>query len=92
MGFLQESLRFFDEWLKGTRTGIMDEPPLRVWLQDAVAPATHYPERPGRWAAEPSWPSPNVASRRLYLNEGELASPRPHLRSAAFLCRVASCG
>src|SRR5271165_6246229 len=72
IGFLQECMRFFDRWLKGEDTGIMDEPTLRVWIQDAVPPATHYAERPGRWAAEPSWPSPNVSSRQLYLNDGSL--------------------
>ena len=76
IGFLQEVLRFFDHFLKGEDTGIMDEPALRVFLQESVPPATHYPERPGRWAAEPSWPSPGISARRFYLNDGELsASP-----------------
>jgi uncharacterized protein len=74
IGFLQEVIRFFDHFMKGEDTGIMDEPALRVFLQDSVPPATHYPERPGRWAAEPSWPSPGIATRRFYLNDGELSS------------------
>lgn len=76
IGFLQECVRFFDEWLKGIPTGIMDEPPLRIWIQDPVPPATHYPERAGRWAAESSWPSSNVSSRSLFLIDGGLA-PEP---------------
>ncbi|MEL6172407.1 MAG: CocE/NonD family hydrolase, partial [Pseudomonadota bacterium] len=31
MGFLQECLRWWDYWLKGIETGIMDEPQLRAW-------------------------------------------------------------
>ena len=81
IGFLQECIRFFDEWLKGEDTGIMDEPPVRVFIQEAVRPATHHPQRPGHWAAEPSWPSPNVTMRSLFLNDGTLgdapASERP---------------
>jgi uncharacterized protein len=73
IGFLQECMRFFDQWLKGEETGIMDEPMLRVWIQDPVPPATRYADRPGRWGAEPSWPSPNVTGRVLYLNAGRLA-------------------
>ncbi len=69
IGFLQECIRYFDEWLKGEDTGIMDEPMLRVWIQDPVRPATQHPERPGRWAAEPSWPSENVTQRRMFLND-----------------------
>jgi uncharacterized protein len=72
IGFLQECIRFFDQFLKDEDSGFMAEPMLRVWLQDPVAPATHYPERPGRWGAEPSWPSPNLADRRMFLNEAGL--------------------
>jgi hypothetical protein len=28
----------------------MDEPRLRAWIQEPVAPATHHAQRPGRWA------------------------------------------
>ena len=34
IGFLQEALRWWDHWLKGIDTGIMDEPMLRVWMQE----------------------------------------------------------
>lgn len=60
IGFLDEALRFWDQFLKGRDTGIMDEPRLRVWLEDSVPPATTYEERPGRWVAETAWPPPNV--------------------------------
>jgi uncharacterized protein len=60
IGFLQEALRWWDHWLKGVDTGVMDEPLLRVWMQDPVEPRPMYAERPGRWVAEPAWPSPNV--------------------------------
>lgn len=32
IGFLQEALRWWDKWLKGRETGVMDEPPLRYWV------------------------------------------------------------
>jgi uncharacterized protein len=60
IGFLQETLRWWDHWLKGRDTGIMDEPMLRAYLLDSVPPTTQYDERPGRWVTEPSWPSPTV--------------------------------
>ena len=68
IGFLRECIRFFDTYLKGRDTKIDQEPLLRVFIQDPVRPATHYAIRPGRWAAEPSWPSPNIHSRRMFLN------------------------
>jgi uncharacterized protein len=67
IGFLQECLRWWDRWLKGADTGVMDEPPLRVWMQDPVPPATHYAERPGRWVTEDAWPPPGVEGRELPL-------------------------
>jgi predicted acyl esterase len=43
IGFLQETLRWWDHWLKDEDTGIMT-----------------YEAMPGRWAADPSWPSPRI--------------------------------
>jgi putative CocE/NonD family hydrolase len=81
IGFLQECLRWWDYWLKDIDTAIMDEPPLRVWMQDAIAPRTSYELRPGRWLTEPGWPSPNVGARQLFLTSaglrGESASWTP---------------
>ena len=37
---------------RGGDTGVMDEPMLRVWMQDWVEPRPFYVERPGRWVAE----------------------------------------
>ena len=69
IGFLQETLRWWDTWLKGVDTGLMDEPMLRVWMQDSVPPTPSYAHRPGRWVGEPHWPTPNVAMRRFILGE-----------------------
>jgi putative CocE/NonD family hydrolase len=60
IGFLQECVRWFDHWLKGVDTGIMDEPMLRVWLQDSVEPRPSYDARPGRWVGEDEWRSTRI--------------------------------
>ncbi len=88
IGFLQECRRWFDHWLKGIDTGVMDEPALRVWLQDSVAPQPSYLNRPGRWVSEPAWPSPNIASRTLHLAEHRLCEQAP--AAGAVLRHVAS--
>jgi putative CocE/NonD family hydrolase len=72
IGFLQEALRWFDHWLKGRDTGITQEPALRVWMQDSVPPTSRYTHRPGRWVAEPSWPSPHLAAVELALSPGRI--------------------
>ncbi|MFW6103540.1 MAG: CocE/NonD family hydrolase, partial [Bacteroidota bacterium] len=70
IGFLQESIRWWDKWLKGKDTGIMEEPMLRVWMQDSVPPSPLYKERPGRWVAEQDWPSDNINIRKYHLHPG----------------------
>ena len=45
----------------------MAEPMLRSWIQDSLLPARHYDYRPGRWVADPGWPSPHVGEKRLWL-------------------------
>jgi predicted acyl esterase len=67
IGFLQEALRWWDRWLKDQPTGVEDDPAYRAYLMDGVRPARWYETRPGRWIAEPSWPSPNIAERTLAL-------------------------
>jgi len=67
IGFLQECLRFYDRWLKDADNGIMDEPMLRVWMQDSVAPSARYRVRPGRWVTEDVWPSMHIEQRPLRL-------------------------
>jgi uncharacterized protein len=73
IGFLTEMLRWWDHWLKGRETGIMKEPMLRAYMQDSIAPASHYDERPGRWVAEPVWPADGASGRRFFLNANALA-------------------
>ncbi len=70
IGSLQEALRWWDHWLKGIDDGIMDEPMLRAWMQDYVEPEPFHEQRPGRWVAEPDWPSARIAPRAWHLTGG----------------------
>ena len=85
MGFTQESLRWWDYWLKGIDSGIMDEPMLRSWILESEPPSTYYDDRQGYWVADPLWPSPYVEELVLYLNSdgasnvvGDTAVSSPH--------------
>lgn len=74
MGFTQESLRWWDHWLKGKDTGVMAEPMLRSWILESEPPATWYAERRGHWVADPCWPSPHIGEQVLYLNSDGAAN------------------
>lgn len=52
IGFLQETLRWWDRWLKGVDTGVDGEPALRAWIDEpgpSERPAPFVEERTGRW-------------------------------------------
>ena len=81
--FVAEIIRFWDHHLKRIDTGLMDEPPLRFYLQDSAPPTGVRSIRTGVWVEEPGWPSPNVRFRTLWLNDGslaEIAETGPELR------------
>ncbi|WP_408008023.1 CocE/NonD family hydrolase [Pseudalkalibacillus sp. A8] len=77
IGFLQEALRWYDHWLKGIDTGIMDEPKLISYIQKSELPAVSYDERPGKWVADPAWPSPHVEGQNWWLSDGRITTDIP---------------
>jgi putative CocE/NonD family hydrolase len=81
IGYLDEALRWWDQWLKGADTGIMKEPMLRVWMQDKSATPGE-PSVPGYWGGEEAWPSQRMTERIYFLNgRSQLGeSPAPEER------------
>ncbi|WP_454856676.1 CocE/NonD family hydrolase [Promicromonospora soli] len=63
IGFLQETLRWWDRWLRGVDTGVEADPALRAWINDSERPAPYYRERTGRWVAAEAWPSDATEGR-----------------------------
>lgn len=96
VNFLEDAARWFDHWLKGKDTGMMEESAYQVYIQDSVRPVPYYEHRPGKWVGEPGWPSPNVETRTFYLNKSnsielylnEAASEHGH----AFICSPQTIG
>ncbi|MGY2899126.1 putative CocE/NonD family hydrolase [Curtobacterium sp. PvP017] len=67
IGFLQETLRWWDRWLRDEDTGVEQDPALRAWINDGEAPATYYASRRGRWVGAEAWPSAATHRRVLPL-------------------------
>jgi predicted acyl esterase len=84
-------LRWWDHWLKGIDTGVMDEPMLRAWMTGSVAPATHHDTLPGRWVAERAWPAAAIAPHRLFLRDDGLRAEEGTLRPRS-ICSVQTVG
>jgi putative CocE/NonD family hydrolase len=72
IGFLQEAVKWWDRWLKNADNGADREPMLRAWINDSTEPTGTRASGPGRWVAEASWPSANIAARAYYLNSAGL--------------------
>ncbi|SMG41881.1 CocE/NonD family hydrolase [Agreia pratensis] len=68
IGFLQESLRWWDRWLRGDENGVEELPALRAWINNSEPPATYYAERTGRWVAAEAWPSTATSDRAVPLS------------------------
>ena len=71
IGFLQETLRWWDRWLKGSDTGVEDDADLRVFLEAPRPPATTYGDVPGTWLAT-EWPTARVAPHRRALERASV--------------------
>ncbi|MCC6473454.1 MAG: CocE/NonD family hydrolase [Burkholderiales bacterium] len=64
--FHDEILRWYDHWLKGIDTGIMDEPPVKVWVMGA-----------NRWHYGSDWPLPQTQWTKYYLHSWERLRAEP---------------
>jgi uncharacterized protein len=74
VGFLQEAVRWWDHWLKGRDSGLMNEPAHRFYMVESAGPVSHIEHRRGRWVPEATWPSPQVRVQTLTLVPGRLIS------------------
>ncbi|MCA0994880.1 CocE/NonD family hydrolase [Alloyangia pacifica] len=75
IGFLQEAVRWWDQWLKGEDSGVMEEPKLRAYINDPIAPDTSRPDQPGRWVGS-DWPLAEPM-RAMHLTPGGALTDAP---------------
>jgi putative CocE/NonD family hydrolase len=66
MEWRHEAVRWFDQWLKGIDTGIMDEPRFAVYVRRWHAPGPYLERAPGFWRWEEGWPIARIEERVLY--------------------------
>ena len=70
IGFLQECVRFFDHALKGADNGFFDGPALVSYMQERSGRSRAPPSGLGAGSPTPAWPSPNVETLVLALEDG----------------------
>lgn len=71
--YLPEVVRWCDYWLKGEDNGVMDDPPVQVYMQGYDEPRADRLETRGYWRAEADLPASAAGPREVYLGvEGRL--------------------
>jgi putative CocE/NonD family hydrolase len=61
-----EATRWFDHWLKGKGTGILEEPEFAVYVRDYHPPDPAISMVPGQWRWEDGWPIQRMAPQTWY--------------------------
>jgi putative CocE/NonD family hydrolase len=62
-----EYLKWFDQFLKGINTGVLNEPPVTIFVNQYQAPAPMYKEQIGFWRHEGEWPLARTHYTPMYL-------------------------
>ncbi len=73
-----EMLRFFDQFLMGMDTGILDEPKVKVYVMgggDGIKSNKGKMVHGGRWRFEEVWPLPKTKFIKYYLHSGGTLKP-----------------
>ncbi len=52
----RDAVRWWDQWLKGRDTGIMEEPRVTVYMRQWHPPDPNLENIPGEWRSEQTWP------------------------------------
>jgi len=72
--YFHEMQRWFDYWLKGIESDIMEEPPVCVYVQKYDYPVASRDITSGYWKYEKSWPITRTRETSLYFHpEGNLS-------------------
>jgi len=74
IGFLQESLRWWDRWLKGIENGIDDDPAMMIWMQEKMVADPMDFAIAGGWIAETAWPPGDGGKLTHFLGDGVLTT------------------
>lgn len=82
--FISESVRWWDQWMGGIDNGVKDQPQVRAYVPESTPIHSDRAHRPGRWIAENTWPSPQIADTNFDAKTAVQAGPR-QLRSTELI-------
>ena len=72
-----EAVRWFDQWLKGEDTGILEEPDFTVYVRNYHPPDPTLDRIPGYWRWEDGWPIERIENHSWYAHADHSLSTEP---------------
>jgi hypothetical protein len=88
----EDAVRWWDYWLKGRDTGVLQDPKLTVFLQHYHPPNPKLENVPGEWRAEDGWPPAGAKEMKLFLCADHTLSDSPSAPAQHHLKYVPSVG
>jgi len=73
----EEAVRWFDQWLKGEDTGILEEPDFLVYVRNYYPPDPTIDRIPGHWRWEDKWPIDRIENHTWYAHTDHGLSNEP---------------
>jgi uncharacterized protein len=67
-----QAVRWWDHWLKGRDTGVLDDPKLIVYMQHWHPPDPNLENVPGVWRKEDAWPPQGMTESTLFLQPNHM--------------------
>ncbi|HZQ23898.1 MAG TPA: CocE/NonD family hydrolase [Terriglobales bacterium] len=62
----EDAVRWFDYWLKGNDTGVLNDPKLIIYMRGWYPPDPNLVTVPGEWRVENSWPPTDAKSSTFF--------------------------
>jgi hypothetical protein len=86
------AVRWWDYWLKGRDTGVLQDPRLVIYMQHWHPPDPNLPEVPGEWRRVDSWPPPDAHGATWFLQPNHTLAESPAENTTHQLKYVPSIG
>jgi len=88
----EDAVRWWDYWLKGRDTGVLQDPRLVIYMQHWHPPDPNLQNVPGEWRREDRWPPSDAKNTTLFLQGNHLLAESAAEKDAHQLKYVPSIG
>jgi len=77
--YLRECAKWFDYWLKGVDNGVMNEPPVTIFVRTYTKPSTFQFKENGYYRSELEWPLTRTKYTSFYLHPRGVLDMNPYV-------------